>query len=282
MPGGDQDKTAFGQIRNVVRGSLSILPLFSPHVRVFPGIEVEVSLFWYVLAFQPQIPMNWPEAQGVATKLQLFRRTSQLEQQIDSFFDKVSESSVVYRLAVRLYLREGMNDEFQERLDRVNAMESEADQLRRDIERHLYSHTLIPDSRGDVLGLIETIDQLLSQFEGSLWSFAIEQPEIPEEFNNGYRKLTNMVVKAANELVLGGRAFFHSPHDVPVYNHKVMLYEREADVISTNLKKAIFASDLDLARRIHLREFVEQIDAVADVAEDVSDRLAIYAIKRLV
>ena len=226
--------------------------------------------------------MNWPEAQGVATKLQLFRRTSQLEQQIDSFFDKVSESSVVYRLAVRLYLREGMNDEFQERLDRVNAMESEADQLRRDIERHLYSHTLIPDSRGDVLGLIETIDQLLSQFEGSLWSFAIEQPEIPEEFNNGYRKLTNMVVKAANELVLGGRAFFHSPYDVPVYNHKVMLYEREADVISTNLKKAIFASDLDLARRIHLREFVEQIDAVADVAEDVSDRLAIYAIKRLV
>lgn len=218
----------------------------------------------------------------MATNLQLFRRTRQLEQQIDSFFDKVSESSVVYRLAVRLYLREGMNDEFQDRLDRVNAMESEADQLRRDIEKQLYSHTLIPDSRGDVLGLIETIDQLLSQFEGSLWSFAIEQPEIPEEFNSGYRKLTNMVVKAANELVLGGRAFFHSPHDVPAYNHKVMLYEREADVISTNLKKAIFASDLELARKIHLREFVEQIDAVADVAEDVSDRLAIYAIKRLV
>ncbi len=218
----------------------------------------------------------------MAAELQLFRRTKQLEQQIDSFFDKVSESSVVYRLAVRLYLREGMNDEFQERLDRVNAMESEADQLRRDIEKHLYSRTLIPDSRGDVLGLIETIDQLLTHFEGSLWSFAIEQPDIPEEFNSGYRKLTNMVVKAADELVLGGRAFFRSPHDVPAYNHKVVLYEREADVISTNLKKAIFGSDLDLARKIHLREFVEQIDAVADVAEDVADRLAIYAIKRLV
>ena len=53
-------------------------------------------------------------------------------------------------------------------------------------------------------------------------------------------------------------------------------------MISTNLKKAIFVSDLDLARKMHLREFVEQIDAVADVAEDVSDRLAAYAIKRLV
>ena len=168
----------------------------------------------------------------MAAELQLFRRTRQLEQQIDSFFDKVSESSVVYRLAVRLYLREGMNDEFQERLDRVNAMESEADHLRRDIEKYLYSRTLIPDSRGDVLGLIETIDQILSSFEGSLWSFAIEQPEIREEFISGYRKLTNMVVKAVDELALGGRAFFRNPHDVPAYNHKVMLYEREADVIT--------------------------------------------------
>ncbi|VAW19145.1 hypothetical protein MNBD_ALPHA09-579 [hydrothermal vent metagenome] len=218
----------------------------------------------------------------MATDLILFRRTKQLEQQIDSFFDKLSESSVVYRLAVRLYLREGLNEEFQTRLERINALESEADVLRRDIEKQLYSNTLIPDSRGDVLGLIETVDQLLSQFEGSLWAFSIEQPVIPEDFRNGYRKLTNMVVKAVDELALSGRAFFRNPHDVPAHNHKVMLYEKEADAISTNLKKAIFASDLELAEKLHLRGFVEHIDSIADLAEDVADRLAIYAIKRLV
>jgi len=218
----------------------------------------------------------------VATNLHLFRRTKQLEQQIDSFFDKLSESSVVYRLAVRLYLREGPNDEFQTRLERINELESEADALRRDIEKQLYSNTLIPDSRGDVLGLIETVDQLLSQFEGSLWAFSIEKPQIPEDFLEDYRKLTNMVVKAVDELALGGRAFFRSPYDVPAYNHKVMLYEKEADAISTKLKKAIFGSDLELSKKLHLREFVEHIDNIADLAEDVADRLAIYAIKRIV
>jgi predicted phosphate transport protein (TIGR00153 family) len=214
--------------------------------------------------------------------LNLFRRTKQLEQQIDSFFDKLSESSVVYRLAVRLYLREGLGEEFQERLERINTLESEADTLRRSIEQQLYSDTLIPDSRGDVLGLIETVDQLLSQFEGSLWALSIEKPDIPDDFKNGFRKLTNMVVKAADELALSGRAFFRSPHDVPAHNHKVMLYEKEADAISTKLKTAIFASDLKLSQKLHLREFVEQIDGVADLAEDVADRLAIYAIKRLI
>jgi len=218
----------------------------------------------------------------MTTSLHLFRRTKELEQKIDSFFDKISEAAVVYRLAVRVYLKEGLNKDFQDRLDRVNSLESDADNLRREIEQQLYSNTLIPDSRGDVLGLIETADQLLSQFEGSLWAFTIEQPQIPDEFKDGYKKLTGMVVKAVDELGLGARAFFRSPHDVPAYNHKVMLYEKEADIISTNLKKAIFGSNLELAHKLHLREFVEQIDGVADMAEDVADRLAIYAIKRLV
>jgi len=216
------------------------------------------------------------------TNLHLFRRTKELEQKIDGFFDKLSEAAVVYRWAVRIYLQEGLNENFKARLERVNAVESDADQLRRQIEKQLYSNTLIPDSRGDVLGLIETADQLLSQFEESLWAFSIETPDISTEFKDDFKKLTSIVVKAVDELGLSARAFFRSPHDVPVYNHKVMLYEKEADIIGTNLKKAIFNSDLDLAHKLHLREFVEQIDSIADMAEDVADRLTIYAIKRLV
>lgn len=216
------------------------------------------------------------------THLHLFRRTKELEQKIDGFFDKLSEAAEVYRWAVRIYLQEGLNEKFKAGLDRVNAVESDADQLRRQIEKQLYSNTLIPDSRGDVLGLIETADQLLSQFEESLWAFSIETPDISAEFKDDFKKLTSMVVKAVDELGLSARAFFRSPHDVPVYNHKVMLYEKEADIIGTNLRKAIFNSDLDLVHKLHLREFVEQIDSIADTAEDVADRLTIYAIKRLV
>ena len=217
----------------------------------------------------------------MAPNLSLFGRTKQLELQIDSFFDKVSEAAVVFRLGVRVYLKEGYTEEFVTRLDRVVELESEADVLRRDIEKHLYSNTLIPDSRGDVLGLIETMDQLLSEFEDTLWAFSIEKPAIPEEFGSGYRKLTNMVIRSVDELALSGRAFFRSPHDVPAYNHKVILYEKEADKISLNLKTAIFDSSLDLSFKIQLREFADRIDGIADLAEDVADRLAIYAIKRL-
>jgi predicted phosphate transport protein (TIGR00153 family) len=215
-------------------------------------------------------------------KLRLFGRTRDLENQIDDFLDKLSESTVMFRLGVRTYLKEGANGEFEQKLMAVNALESEADNLRRNIEKELYTHTLIPDARGDVLGLIETLDHVMNLFEGVLWSISIEKPDIPDEFKSGYRKLTNMVALASEALVLAARAFFHSPHAVGDYNHKVIIYEKEADKVSTQLKRDIFDSDLELARKIHLRNFVEQIDNVADWAEDVADRLAIYAIKRTV
>jgi len=215
-------------------------------------------------------------------KLRLFGRTKDLESQIDKFLDKLSESTVMFRLGVRTYLKEGANGEFEEKLKAVNALESEADGLRRNIENELYTHTLIPDARGDVLGLIENLDHIMGLYEGVLWAIAIEKPDIPEEHTAGYRKLTNMVVQAADAMVLAARSFFRSPHAVGDYNHKVMIYEKEADKISTQLKMDIFGSKLDLAHKAQLRNFVEQIDNVADWAEDVADRLAIYAIKRTV
>lgn len=218
----------------------------------------------------------------MAPNLLLFRRSRQLESQIDSFFDKLSEASVVFRLAVKVYLKEGVVEEFEERLKRVNGLESEADILRREIEKQLYANTLIPDSRGDVLGLIETADQVMSEFESTLWAFSIEKPDIRDEFRTGFRKLTNMVVKASDELGLGARAFFRAPHDVPAYHHKVQLYEKEADMISSTLKREIFESEMPLAEKMHISGFAERIDNIADIAEDVADRLAIYAIKRTV
>ncbi len=215
-------------------------------------------------------------------KFRLFGRTRDLESQIDDFLDKLSESTVMFRLGVRTYLKDGSNGEFEAKLKAVNTLESEADTLRRNIEKELYTHTLIPDARGDVLGLIETLDHVMNLFESVLWAISIEKPDIPEEHTDGFRKLTNMVVQAADALVLAARSFFHSPHTVGNYNHKVIIYEKEADKISTQLKRDIFDSDLDLARKAQLRNFVEQIDNVADWAEDVADRLAIYAIKRTV
>ncbi len=104
-----------------------------------------------------------------------FRRTRALESEIDAFLDKLSESGLLFKRAVQIYLDEGASADFDEQLQAVNRMESEADELRRSIVTQLYTQTLIPESRGDVLGLLENLDRLINLQEGTLWSFSIER-----------------------------------------------------------------------------------------------------------
>jgi predicted phosphate transport protein (TIGR00153 family) len=212
----------------------------------------------------------------------LFGRTRALENQVDEFLDKVSEAGLVFSRAVRVYLEEGACAEFDAYMTQESSIEEREDSLRRSIEIELYQRTLIPDLRGDVLRLLEDIDSLVNAFEGHLFRISIQQPEVPEEFHKGFIDLTETVVTCVDSVVLAARAFFRDIESVRDHASKTMFFESEADRTSTNLQRAIFAADLPLERKIHLRYFVERIDDVANKAEDVADSLQIYTIKRKV
>ena len=214
--------------------------------------------------------------------LSLFRRTRALATEIDTFLDKLSESGLLFKRALQVYLAEGCTAEFEEKLHSVNRLESHADKLRRSIETQLYAQTLIPESRGDVLGLLENLDSVHNLYEGALWGFSIEKPDIPAQWHADFQALCEQAVLAVESIVLASRAFFRNLEAVDDHMHKVMFYEKEADKVSTKLKRSIFASDLSLSHKVHLRSFVEHLDNLADRSEDVADRLAIYTIKRTV
>ena len=93
-------------------------------------------------------------------------------------------------------------------------------------------------------------------------------------------RFAGWAVKTIESAVLAARAFFRNISAVRDHLGKVSFHEEECDQIATSLKRAIFASDLGLDRKMHLRYFVDKIDHLADEVEDVGDWLAIYSIKR--
>ncbi len=215
-------------------------------------------------------------------KFALFSRSRALEAEIEEFLQKLSESALTFQTAISAYLRDGATVEFENMVRRLGEFESRDDALRRSIEAQLYRQTLIPESRGDVLGLLETLDQVHGLMEGGLYALSIEKPLIPEQFVQQFQNLMEACVHSVDHLVSASRAFFTNIDGVSDHLHKVMYFEKEADKAGTILKRAIFDSDLDLARKLHLKSFAEDIDDVADGAEDVADRLSIYAIKRAI
>ncbi len=209
----------------------------------------------------------------------LFRRTRALEAQIDQFLDAVSEGCLVFEQGIADYMR-GDRESFELRRRSIGAYEGKADSLRREVETRLYAESLIPDHRGDVLGLLENLDNVIDEAKRTLSQFEVERPEIPEDLAPDYVTLAHASGEAAQHLVLACRAFFRQITAVPDNIHKVYFYEKEADRLADAIKRKIFSADLELARKIHLRYFCLHVETLSDRSEEVADRLAIYAIKR--
>ena len=209
----------------------------------------------------------------------LFKSSRVLEAQIDEFLDTVAEGALVYQAGVKAYLA-GETADFETAIAKIDKLENVADKLSKTVESHLYRHSLIPEHRGDVLGLLENTDNIIDTTKTSLFQFSVEQPDIPESYDANFLKLTEASAAAVDAVIICARAFFRNADLVKDNLYKVHHFEKEADTISDALKREIFASNLDLAHKIHLRYFALNVEKVSDKAEEVADRLAIYTIKR--
>ncbi|MCD6181459.1 MAG: DUF47 family protein [Candidatus Cloacimonetes bacterium] len=208
-------------------------------------------------------------------------KTKRLEAEIEGFLDRVSTAGLVFEEGVKCYIN--VNPErFEEYNTEIHAIESEADRMRRDIKHQLYTYMLIPESRGDVLGLLETLDDVIDICEKVLEQFSVEMPDIPPTMQSGFIELATLSTQAVEQLVKGARAFFKEIKMVNDYINKVHFYEHEADKMEEQLKRMAFRTSeiSEFSKRVHMRYFIEKIAAVSDIAETVSERLAVYAIKR--
>ncbi|HMN47538.1 MAG TPA: DUF47 family protein [Ignavibacteriaceae bacterium] len=208
------------------------------------------------------------------------KKTKKLEIQIDEYLDLVIKGGLIFKLGIKYYLDDQLL-EFDNHLKELRKIEERADDLRRNIEIKLYTRTLIPEARGDVLGLLESCDKVLNITASTLLEFSVEIPNLLPELKNDFLEIAESAIYCLENTVSGIRSYFKNIDAVRDYVTKVQFYKKETDKIAERIKRTIFRTDHDLSFKIHTRYFAFHIERIAEEAEDVCDRLSIAIIKRL-
>lgn len=208
------------------------------------------------------------------------RTTKNLIIKIDEFFDNIDLGLLVFREAMKAYMAKDM-DAFHRHLAKVDSLEGIADRLQREIENDMITHSILPQHRGDVTQLIESMDEIIDGVKSTLYEFDIEIPIIPEKFNKEIITLTEASANAAEDLIPSARAYFRTPYTVREKLLKVYYFESETDKIAYTIKKKIFhdTPELDLAHKAHLRYIIHHIEKISDLAQTAADQLSAMAIK---
>jgi len=162
----------------------------------------------------------------------------------------------------------------------VHKAESLADDLRREVEVMMYTKSIFPESRGDILGLLETMDKVPNQAEFALHMVLTHHIVIPPQFVPSLLRLVDICHRCVNSLLEGAAKLFTDFTNATVAIGQVDVLESEADAIEANLTEQIFAGDLEVVHKLLLRDLVQNIAAISDRAENAGDRIRIIVAKR--
>ncbi|MFP4460953.1 MAG: TIGR00153 family protein [Thermotogota bacterium] len=165
----------------------------------------------------------------------------------------------------------------------IRKNESDADDKRRKMETEMYLGAFLPNFRGDLLGIAESIDVVANKAEATADLIDLQNIDIPNEF---IQKLIELAEKSLETYMSVQKAATSLFNDMDVANQHINRtedLEHESDLLERDLVRDLFRKDeIELAHKLQLEKLIKKLADIADQAENVSDRLQIVIFKRRV
>jgi predicted phosphate transport protein (TIGR00153 family) len=194
--------------------------------------------------------------------------------------DKVKECAHLFREAAVCHIGQECK-RFDLLTEQVARMESEADDIKRNIRNHLPRGILMPVDKFQFFDYLREQDKVLDEVEEALFWLSFRPEGIPAELAADLQHLTEAVVppiEKLSELVFLATGYFKSRSEEQRTKMKGLIrdirqHEKEADHLERELKFKIFTTIKDALVVYHLVRLVEHIGAIADHAQNASDRM---------
>ena len=98
-----------------------------------------------------------------------WKKERQVAQAVEEYLRQTEQCLETFARAFEAYFSEHLGERFEQFVEQTHRYERAADDQRRDIESTMYDKALIPESRGDVLGMVEALDLVPNKCESVLY-----------------------------------------------------------------------------------------------------------------
>ena len=209
-------------------------------------------------------------------------KQKEIQSQISEYCASVIKCMDTFQDAIKLYCDNSDRKAAKNSFAEVHKAESKADDIRREIEVLMYSKSLFPESRGDIMGLLETMDRVPNQAESSIRMIWNQYVIIPEQHIDEVLNLVDVCCRATYAMVDSAEKLFSDFTNAAVAVGKIDELESEGDRIEASLIEKIFSKKSASISTIVFRDFIKCVVQISDRAENVGDRIRIIVAKRAI
>jgi hypothetical protein len=212
----------------------------------------------------------------------LFKKEQQLESLISQYLENLSRTQEHFVKAMDTCLDEGLCAQFGFLIEQTHKFESKADEIRDEINYLMYSRALIPESREDVMSLIEQVEVIPRIFELILHLIRTQKLKIPDIIMLDVKDLIRISVESCELMIKQIDLMLKNRQGIRALMSTIDHNESHCDHIERSLMLKVFESDMDLVHKLQLKELIIAMGEVSDQADRVSKRVNILTLKRRV
>jgi predicted phosphate transport protein (TIGR00153 family) len=212
----------------------------------------------------------------------LFKKEQQVQGLIFKYLDNLKMTQKHFEEAMDCYFEFGLGENCDFLITQTHKFESRADDIRHEIIEMMYSKVLIPESRGDILRLLESIDLIPNHLETVLFMIQGQKLEVPDFIIPDLRELTRVSLECCDLVIVQVEALFKKTDDIKALVFTIDSHESRCDHIEREIVRKVFDSELDPFQKIQLKDLAGHMGRISDQADRVSRGIYIISIKRRV
>ncbi len=211
-----------------------------------------------------------------------FKKENRVEELIYKYLDNLGMTLEVFQNAVMTCISSPACEEFDFLQDRTHRFESKADDIIDEVNNLMYGKVLIPDSREDIMTLLNALDHIPNNLEKVLFVIKYQQVEIPKGFEPQITDLIRISMESCELVIKQVGRFLRNETGIREILHTIDKNESQCDYIEYRLVEKIFKSDMDPFNKLQLKELVKFMGDISDHADRVSKLVNILSLKRRV
>ena len=211
-----------------------------------------------------------------------FKKERQLESLLYNYLENLGMIQNHFVKAMNLCLKEGVSDDFCFLMEQTHKFESRADDMRDAVNELMYRKALIPESREDIMALLEKVDEIPRSFEQILNMIRTQKLTFPEFLTLDIQELIRVSMESCDLMGRQIDVWLKKKEGIRVLMSTIDQNESHCDHIERRIITKIFETDIEPFLKLQLKEIVIVLGEISDQADRVSKRINIMTMKRRV
>lgn len=213
----------------------------------------------------------------------MFKKQKMMMEHLDSYLQMAEETLQKFTEAIEYTLENGVDEHYSVLAAEISEKEQNCDEIRRQIELEMFTHSLLPETSNDILVILEMADGIPNHCQNVADMICDQKTEFIEPIRNDIWELLEICLKAFKATVEAIKDCLGKMLKVKDMVYQIDDYRNMSYSLKRKIVRTIY-SDKSLSNhpggQLLQRDAVTHVEEICSLSKKLSERILLTAVKR--